>query len=294
MRFDAQTRSEYFPQPRPEPNRLNPRRAAATRRSLTALRRTLQTAPPVAVRAILLVEARQSSRIERVRGEPVPGGDNRPSHLYHALDAALYGAAGLKEQHRILWQELPANHPLTPGRWRRCQVRIGDYFPPPPADVPAHMDIFQKWSGSDAEKTDPLLAAVWGHAYFESIHPFADGNGRTGRIWILQTLGLPLTVSRSIYRRLPEYYEGLQDARWPQWQAYMLEVIAEAARETNYDLRRYSPALPEAERVTDMAERWEAPRRGRRPISAQEGQLLQLMEQIRRINSEPPCEPTRP
>ena len=119
-------------------------------------------------------------------------------------------------------------------------------------------------------------------------------HGRTGRIWILPTLGLPLTISRSIYRRLPQYYDGLQYAQWPQWQAYMLEVIAEAARETNYDLRRHSPALPEAERITDMAERWEAPRRGRRPISAQEGQLLQLMEQIRRINSEPPCEPTRP
>ena len=89
MREDAQRRSAYFLQPRPEPNRLNPRKAAATRRSLTALRHRLDQAPAAAIRAILLVEARQSSRIESVGGEPEPGGENRPSRLYHALDAAL-------------------------------------------------------------------------------------------------------------------------------------------------------------------------------------------------------------
>ena len=241
----------------------------------------MSSAPPEAVRAVLLVEARQSSRIEGVTGEPVPGGDNRPSRLYHALDAALYGDADILEQHRILWQELPPHHPLTPGRWRRRHVRIGDYFPPPPEDVPGHMAVFQRWSSSETEKTDPLLAAIWGHAWFETIHPFADGNGRTGRIRILQTLGLPMTVSRSIYRRRRDYYAGLSDARWPQWQAYMLNVIAEAARETAYDLRRYQPAQPEAERVSELAERWEAPQRGRRPISTQEARYRQLLEQLK-------------
>ena len=288
MPIDAQSRGDYFLQPRPAPNRLNPRLATAARRSLTALRRTLEQAPSEAVRAITLVEARQSSRIENVGGEPTPDGDNRPSRLYHALEAALSGAAGLLEQHQMLWDDLPADHPITPGQWRNCDIRVGSYFPPPPADVPAHMDAFQQWSQSDAEKADPLLAAVWGHAYFETIHPFADGNGRTGRIWVLQTLGLPLTISRSVYRRRREYYDGLQNAQWPQWQTYMLEVIAEAARETNYDLRRHNPEKAEAERVTDMAERWQAPQRGRRPISVEEARMRQLIQQLNSTSPKAP------
>ena len=113
MRIDAQSRADYFLRPRPAPNRLNPRLAAATRRSLT-LRRTLEQAPSEAVRAIMLVETRQSSRIENVGGEPTPDGDNRPSRLYHALDAALNGTADLLEQHQILWDDLPADHPIPP------------------------------------------------------------------------------------------------------------------------------------------------------------------------------------
>lgn len=97
MGEDAQRRNAYFLQPRPEPNRLNPRQAANTRRSLTTLPRLLLSGQPEAVRAVLLVEARQSSRIEGVAGDSVPGGNNRPSRLYHALDAALYGNADITE-----------------------------------------------------------------------------------------------------------------------------------------------------------------------------------------------------
>lgn len=74
------------------------------------------------------------------------------------------------------------------------------------------------------------MAAFRHWSSFETIHPFADGNGRTGRNRILQTLDLPMTISRSIYRRR-DYYASPTNASWPQWQAYMLDVVAEAARE---------------------------------------------------------------
>lgn len=67
---------------------------------------------------------------------------------------------------------------------------------------------------------DPLLRMALAHHQFESIHPFYDGNGRTGRILnllILQREGLldfpVLYLSRYITSTKPEYYRLLQNAR---------------------------------------------------------------------------------
>jgi len=81
------------------------------------------------------------------------------------------------------------------------------------------------------------------HYQFESIHPFYDGNGRTGRILNLLhlvlhgLLDLPvLYLSRYVVRHKQDYYRGLQAVReedaWEAWLLYMLRAVEETSRET--------------------------------------------------------------
>jgi Fic family protein len=81
------------------------------------------------------------------------------------------------------------------------------------------------------------------HLQFESIHPFYDGNGRTGRIinilyLILEGLqSLPiLYLSKYIIRNKTEYYRLLQKVReeilWEDWILFMIKGVEETARET--------------------------------------------------------------
>jgi Fic family protein len=87
---------------------------------------------------------------------------------------------------------------------------------------------------------DPLVKMALIHHQFESIHPFYDGNGRTGRIvnvLYLVKQGLldtpVLYLSRAIVRSKADYYRLLQDARardrWEPWVLYMLDVVEHTA-----------------------------------------------------------------
>ncbi len=90
---------------------------------------------------------------------------------------------------------------------------------------------------------DPLVKMALIHHQFESIHPFYDGNGRTGRIinvlYLVKEglLDIPvLYLSRHIVRTKPEYYRLLQAVReddaWEAWVIYMLEAVAATAAHT--------------------------------------------------------------
>lgn len=90
---------------------------------------------------------------------------------------------------------------------------------------------------------DPLIKMAIIHHQFESIHPFYDGNGRTGRILNIlylvsqDLLHLPvLYLSRYFIRNKTEYYRQLQQVRdsgnWEPWLVYMLDGIIETAQET--------------------------------------------------------------
>lgn len=96
---------------------------------------------------------------------------------------------------------------------------------------------------SSISDLDPLVKMAIIHFQFESIHPFYDGNGRTGRIMnilylILQNLqNLPiLYLSSYIIRTKSEYYELLQLVRetnnWEEWIIYMVDGIEKTAKET--------------------------------------------------------------
>jgi Fic family protein len=90
---------------------------------------------------------------------------------------------------------------------------------------------------------DPLIKMAIIHFQFESIHPFYDGNGRTGRIinilyLILEKLqSLPiLYLSNYIIKHKQEYYRFLQKVRdenlWEDWIIFMIQGVEEIARET--------------------------------------------------------------
>lgn len=90
---------------------------------------------------------------------------------------------------------------------------------------------------------DPLVRMAVAHYQFEAIHPFHDGNGRTGRvlnILMLIEAGLLddpiLYLSRAIIARNNDYYRLLRavtaDEAWVDWILYMLDVVRESAMST--------------------------------------------------------------
>ena len=90
---------------------------------------------------------------------------------------------------------------------------------------------------------DPLIKMALLHFQFETIHPFYDGNGRTGRIlnilYLVQQGLLDISIlylSRFIIQRKGDYYRLLQEVRdngnWEEWVHYLLEGVEQTARET--------------------------------------------------------------
>ena len=92
----------------------------------------------------------------------------------------------------------------------------------------------------DRERFDPLLSMALVHYQFEAIHPFFDGNGRTGRIInslfpvLHGLLDLPvLYLSRYIIDQKKDYYKRLrlvtEESEWTEWIVFMLEGVAQTA-----------------------------------------------------------------
>ncbi len=101
---------------------------------------------------------------------------------------------------------------------------------------------------------DPLIKMAVIHYQFESIHPFYDGNGRTGRIInvlylvLKELLDIPvLYLSRYIVQTKSEYYQRLQDVRdsdaWSEWILYMLDGVEQTSQQTIDMVHQISAAL---------------------------------------------------
>jgi Fic family protein len=129
------------------------------------------------------------------------------------------------------------------------------YTPPDPdAIVPLMTDLERFINEDDLFPADPLVKMALIHHQFESIHPFYDGNGRTGRIinvLYLVTQGLldipVLYMSRHIIRTKADYYRLLQAARgrdaWEEWVLYMLTAVEATAREGIATVRAIKASL---------------------------------------------------
>ena len=99
-----------------------------------------------------------------------------------------------------------------PGKYRTHDVSAGDYLPPSGGDVKRLMKEFIKWFNSGAPTTwDPIIRAIVAHFYVVSIHPFADGNGRTSRgveSFLLYQAGVN---ARGFYSLANYYYQRRQE-----------------------------------------------------------------------------------
>lgn len=116
--------------------------------------------------------------------------------------------------------------------------------PQDPAEIVKKMDDLEQFTNNDKLSTlDPLVKMAVIHHQFESIHPFADGNGRVGRILnvlYLVRCGLLETpilyLSRAITRSKGEYFRLLQAVRdqgaWEDWVIYILNAVQTTSRHT--------------------------------------------------------------
>ena len=180
--------------------------------------------------ALLRTEATYSAAIEE---ETDP---NRVS--LHHRELSRFLEQPLCEQSLLdLHQGMMEGQPhAQPGMYRSVQVIVGRHRPPGPALVPSLMrelmDFLQE-SGND--RAGRIARAVWAHVEFETVHPFADGNGRTGRAIITHLLDAPVPLSRFIFAESGGYYRLFQRGGWPDWLEWTLRGILEEARRARED-----------------------------------------------------------
>lgn len=195
-------------------------------------------------RALAMAEARRS--IGRSIGQQaaaiIANIDAMERAVEQAATAPVVQVANLLDIHEVLMRHDPVGR--TAGALRNSQNWIGGndyipcgaaYVPPPPDDVLALLENLCQFCESD--ELPPLVQAALAHAQFETIHPFDDGNGRTGRALIqllLRRRGLaerfvpPISVIFSQSR--DSYIRGLVDYREGQLEDWITLFATAAAR----------------------------------------------------------------
>jgi len=132
----------------------------------------------------------------------------------------------------------------TPGT-QLAQERTGEIIYTPPETEARLRELLANWERflHNEEQLDPLIRMAVGHYQFEAIHPFTDGNGRTGRVinilYLIQQelLQLPiLYLSRYLITHKASYYRLLlavtRDQAWEPWLLFMLQAVEDTSRWT--------------------------------------------------------------
>lgn len=178
--------------------------------------------------------------------------------ILHYIKALNFGLKRLKEFplslrfireiHRQLMEGARTTQSSDPGEFRRTQNWIGGttpanarFVPPPPKEMHLALDDFEKFLHNENDFL-PLIKAALIHAQFETIHPFLDGNGRTGRLlitlylWITQLLDQPVLFLSSYFKRHQDIYydrlNGYHSGSVEPWVDFMLDGIVEIANES--------------------------------------------------------------
>lgn len=264
----------FVPNPLPGPLRWSNELGAILSAAERALGRLMGIGltlpnPRIVVRSFLRREAELSSRIENTfagladlalfdqtqsveaRVPDVREVANNERALTFGLDAIgnrdrQISVSLIKAMHRLLLEQVRGED-KQPGEFRTRQVHIGRtsridearFVPAPPLFVPELMDQLVEYINSPSD-LPPLARSAMIHYQFETIHPFADGNGRIGRVLILmllcaeQVLPLPLlNPSAFLERHREEYYQHLADVSqkgaWTEWVAFFARGIADEA-----------------------------------------------------------------
>lgn len=174
--------------------------------------------------------------------------------------------------------------PETKGEYRNLQNGIENtatkeiiYVPPIAARIPDYMNNLEKFMNNEMlETVDPLIKCAISHYQFEAIHPFNDGNGRTGRILMVlnlihaDILTLPiLYISGYINKNKSEYYRLLLEVtkknNWKEYLQFMLKgfyLQAQATKKLLFAImnlyREYRRSIKEKHRKIYSADLVEA------------------------------------
>lgn len=217
----------------------------------------------VDARSLARAEANQETgrKVGSSAAEILANIDAMQLSIERAADLEGVRPADFLDIHRVLLEHAPNSQ--IAGRFRTTQNWIGgnDYnpcgaafVPPPPAEVERLLDDLCAFVNDVA--LPPLVQAAIAHAQFETIHPFEDGNGRTGRALVqvvLRRRGLTPAfvppISVVVARDKDRYLKGLtlfRDDRVADWIETFAAATAEAAT-----LAAYYTA-----RVRDLQDRW--------------------------------------
>lgn len=168
---------------------------------------------------------------------------NEPLHLDTLLDWHRMLMAGVKHINSGQWRKGTEPMQVVSGAYGR---EIIHFEAPPSSEVPKQMERFVHWynNGTFPLKggvAEAVLKSAVAHLYFESIHPFEDGNGRIGRAVsekaLSQSMGRPvmLSLSKIIEGDKAAYYRELKEAQRSleitDWVNYFASVILEAQRD---------------------------------------------------------------
>lgn len=237
------------------------KRCITARAAVAELKQAAELIPnqAVLINTLPLLEARASSEIENIvtTTDRLFQHQRNEEHADPATKEALRYSRALFEGYTALNQ-----HPLntrtteeicTQVKGVQMSVRrvpgtalandaTGEVIYTPPEGEALLRDKLANWERfmHNTVDVDPLIRMAVGHYQFEAIHPFTDGNGRTGRIvnslFLIQEnlLTLPiLYLSRYIIQHKADYYRLLLDVTreqaWEPWIVYMLRGIEETA-----------------------------------------------------------------
>ena len=237
--------------------------------ALAALKQAGELIPnqAVLINTIPLLEARDSSEIENIvtttdklfqyaeqqEGQPITGADPATKEALRYRTALYQGYRALKDRPLCT---ATAVEVCTTIKGVEMDIRrvpgtalandaTGETIYTPPEGEANLRELMANWEQCihNHPELEPLVRMAITHYQFEAIHPFTDGNGRTGRVLNLlflieqNLLDTPiLYLSRYIIQHKADYYQYLLDVttrqRWEQWILYMLDAVEQTANWT--------------------------------------------------------------
>lgn len=210
------------------------------------------------INSIGLQEAKMSSEIENIIttndelykafSSDKISTDPNTKEVLHYQEALWYGFEFVKQKQFLstnlfiklcnITKETNAGIRNTPGTKIFNKTSGHVVYTPPEGEsiIRDKLKNLEEYINNNDDDIDPLIKMAVIHYQFEAIHPFSDGNGRTGRIinilYLLlnELLDIPiLYLSKYIIDNRPKYYEGLRSVteqnKWTPWILYMLDAI---------------------------------------------------------------------
>ena len=222
------------------------------------------------------IEGTQASISDAIEALNIERRNNLPQDvddILHYIEALNYGLERAKdfpfslrfirELHEKLMTGARNTHNPFPGEFRRTQNWIGGtrpdnarFVPPPIREMNQALNDLEKFIHADDEYL-PLIKAGLLHAQFETIHPFLDGNGRTGRmlvtmfLWYRRLLEMPVLYLSTYFKKHQEtYYEKLnayhsENGNVEEWVEFFLDGVIDIA----------NSSIETCRKITELRER---------------------------------------